>query len=72
MEARWATEEQKEWNQFLKEERNRKARENYQRRKDALLEAIEMPEIEMSQYEKIREMNIKVRNDAMTAAGFEW
>ena len=27
---------------------------------------------ELSEYEKIREMNIKARNKALAAAGFDW
>ena len=74
MERRWAEEEQSDWAKFLKEERNRKARENYQKRKEALNEPIVIPEEskELSEYEKIREMNIKERNEALAAAGFGW
>ena len=59
---------------YLKEERNRKARENYQKRKEALNEPIVMPEEskELSEYEKIREMNFKERNEALAEAGFDW
>ena len=57
-----------------REERNRKAREYYHKRKaetDAeLMKPIEVPEFELSEYEKIREQNIKERNEALEAAGF--
>ena len=74
LERRWAEDEQGDWNKYWKEERNRRARENYQKRKEALMEPIMMPEEpeELSEYEKIREMNIKERNDALAAAGFAW
>ena len=74
MEWIWAEDEQTEWKSYWKEERNRRARENYQRRKEALKEPIEMPEVseELSEYEKIREMNIKERNDALAAARYMW
>ena len=74
MERKWAEDEQRDWAKYLKEERNRKARENYQKRKEALNEPIVMPEEskELSEYEKIREMNIKERNEALAAAGFDW
>ena len=41
---KWAEDEQSDWAKYLKEERNRKARENYQKRKEALNEPIVMPE----------------------------
>ena len=70
MERKWAEDEQSDWAKYLKDERNRKAREAYQRRKEALMEPIEMPDWpELSEYEKIRERNIKERNDALAAAG---
>ena len=61
LERKWAEDEQSDWAKYLKEERNRKARENYQKRKEALNEPIVMPEEskELSEYEKIREMNMK-------------
>ena len=67
------------WSRELSEEqrneRNRVARENYHKRK-AELEAelkkpIEVPDFELSEYEKIREQNIKERNEALKAAGFD-
>ena len=50
------------------------ARDNYQKRQEALKEPIVMPDEpkELSEYEKIQEMNIKERNDALAAAGFDW
>ena len=36
LERKWAEVEQSDWAKYLKEERNRKARENYQKRKEAL------------------------------------
>ena len=57
-----------------REERNRIARENYHKRKveteAELLKPIEVPDLELSEYEKIREQNIKERNEALKAAGF--
>ena len=57
-----------------REERNRKARENYHRRKAEtnaeLMQPVDVPEFELSEYEKIREQNIKERNEALEAAGF--
>ena len=44
LERKWAKDEQNDWAKYLKEERNRKARENYQKRKEALNEPIVMPE----------------------------
>ena len=74
MERKWAEDEQSDWAKYWKDERNRKARELYQRRKEALKEPIEMPDEpqELSEYEKIREKIIKERNDALAAAGFNW
>ena len=44
----------------FRDERNRKARESYHKRKEALNTPIEWhEEYEMSEYEKIRERNIK-------------
>ena len=54
-----------------KELRNQKARENYKKRKEALSEPIIMPEVELSEYEKIREQNIKERDEAFRSMGFE-
>ena len=73
-ERKWAEDEQNDWAKYLKDERNRKAREAYQRRKEALMEPIEMPDWpeELSEYEQIRERIIKERNDALAAAGFKW
>ena len=72
MEARWAKEELEDWNTFNREERNRKARESYQKRKEALQEPVVMPDepVEMSEYEKIRERIIQDRKEAMAAAGY--
>ena len=53
-------------------EKNRKERERYYNKKKDLLEPIEVPEFELSEYEKIREQNIKDREDALRAAGFKW
>ena len=74
LERKWAEDEQSDWAKYLKEERNKKARETYQKRKEALNETIIMPEEskELSEYERIREMNIKERNEALAAAGFDW
>ena len=38
------------------------------------MEPIVMPDCseELSEYEKIRERNIKERNDALATAGFKW
>ena len=44
MERKWAEEEQSDSDKYWKDERNRKARELYQKRKEALKEPIEMPE----------------------------
>lgn len=52
--------------------KNRKERERYNNRKKDLLEPIEIPEFELSEYERIREQNIKEREDALRAAGFKW
>ena len=58
-----------------REERNRIARENYHKRKAEteaeLLKPIEVPDFELSEYEKIREQNIRERNEALEAAGFK-
>ena len=52
-----------------REERNKKARENYQARKEALQVPVEFQcDEEMSGYE-IREMNIKAIKDGLKAAG---
>ena len=57
-----------------REERNRKARENYHRRKAEtnaeLMKPVDVPEFELLEYEKIGEQNIKERNEALEAAGF--
>ena len=52
-------------------EKNRKERERYHSKKRDLLQPIEVPEFELSEYEKIREQNIKEREDALRAAGFK-
>ena len=74
MEKKWAEDEQSDWAKYLEEERNKKARENYQKQNEALIEPIVMPgeSKELNEYEKIREMNIKERNEALVAAGFDW
>ena len=74
MERKWAEEEQSDWAKYWKEERNRRARESYQKRKEALMVPIEMPDEpeELSEYEKIRERIINARNDALAAACFRW
>ena len=74
MERKWAEDEQSDWAKYLEEEKNQKARENYQKRKEALNQPIVMPEEskELSEYEKIREMNFKERNEAVAEAGFDW
>ena len=55
-----------------KERKNRKAREYYHKKKEELKKPIDMPEMEMSEYEKIRERNIKEREEAMKAAGLDF
>ena len=59
---------------YYKAKRNEKAKEIYHKRKEALKQTIEIPEIEseMSEYEKIRERNIKEREEALAAAGLTW
>ena len=48
---------------YYKAKRNERAREIYHQRKEALKRSIQMPrlELERSEYEKIRELNIKER-----------
>ena len=74
LELRWSEQENNDWNNYWKEERNKRARENHQKRKEALKEPIVMPDEpeELCEYEKIRERIIKERNDALAAAGFKW
>ena len=73
-------EEGRKWDQLQvqwykemeREKRNKAARENYQKRKKKLLAPIEIPDnFEMSEYEKIREQNIREREEAFRAAGFD-
>ena len=47
-----------------REERNRVAREKYQQRKAELAKPIEMPEIEMSEYDMMRQI-IKERDNLL-------
>ena len=66
-------EQEEDWALCFRDERNRKARESYHKRKEALNTPIEWhEEYEMSEYEKIRERIIKEREDALAAAGFSW
>ena len=58
--------------EIMRISKNRKERERYNNRKKDLLKPIEVPEFELSEYERIREQNIKEREDALRAAGFEW
>jgi len=53
----------------LRDERNRKARENYERRKEAQKEPIEYLE-GLRSLVSMKRMNTKERNDALAAAGF--
>ena len=68
----WYLESVKEQKNEDRERRNKIARENYHKRKEGLSEPISMPEVEMSEYEKIRESIIKERNEALEAAGWSW
>lgn len=61
----------REANESRKAERNRREREKYTEKKNKLSEPMVLPEFEMSEYEKIREQNIKEREEALRAAGFE-
>ena len=72
---RQSDEQEREWE---RQERNAYARKRYHMRKKLLKTPIELPDIgeELSEYEKIREMNIKLRNEMMKEAakekGFEF
>lgn len=68
----WYLESVKERRNEDRERRNKIARENYHKRKEGLSEPISMPEVEMSEYEKIRESIIKERNEALEAAVLSW
>ena len=46
---------------MYKAKRNERAKEIYHQRKEAFKKPIEMPDLEMSEYEKIRERIIKER-----------
>lgn len=73
LQRKWSQEQFDEMALYYKEEKNRKARESYQRRKEALQTPIEWKEeTELSEYEKIRESNIREREGALAAAGFTW
>ena len=71
LELKWFKETMDQWAEEDRQARNRKAREKYQKKKEELQKPIEMPELpEMSEYEKIREQNIRERDEALRAAGF--
>ena len=70
VEQKWREEETEHQALYFKVKRNERAREIFRKRKEALKQPIEMPE--MSEYEKIRERNIKAREEALAAAGFRW
>ena len=71
LQSKWYWETVAERRQEEKELRNQKARENYKKRKEALSKPIIMPEVEVSEYEKIREQNIKERDEAFRSMGYE-
>ena len=71
LQAKWYRETMEERRQEDREARNEQARENYKKRKEALSEPIIMPEVELSEYEKIREQNIKERDEAFQSMGNE-
>ena len=70
LQAKWYQETLKERKEEERLRRNEVARENYHKRKEELLKPISMPQMEISEYERIREENIKERNEALKAAGW--
>ena len=53
-----------------RDEKNRMQREKYHQTKELLKEKIEIPDLEKSEYELLRERNIKEREEAMRASGW--
>ena len=70
LQAKWYQETVKERKEEERLKRNEVARENYHKRKEELLRPISIPDMEISEYERIRENNIRERNDALKAAGW--
>lgn len=70
LEFKWYQETQAKWAKEDRERRNKIARDKYHAKKEELLKPIIVPEFELCEYEKIRERNIKEREDALKAAGF--
>ena len=67
--SKWYSEMEADRKKEIKEERNRVAREKYQKQREELQKPIEVPEFELSEYEKIREQNIRDCKEALRAAG---
>ena len=65
LQSKWYAEEM----EARKKEKNAERNER-QREKEELKQKIELPEFEKSEYELLREKNIKEREEAMRASGW--
>ena len=70
LQSKWYKEEMEAQKKEKIAERNERQREKYQKIKEKLNQRIELPEFEKSEYELLREKNIKEREDAMRASGW--
>ena len=70
LQSKWYAEEMEARKKEKIAERNERQREKYQKIKEELNQRIELPEFEKSEYELLREKNIKEREDAMRASGW--
>ena len=70
LQFKWYTEMVNERKNQEREERNRIAREKYKEKKDRHAKPIEVPDLEKSEYEKIRDQIVKEREEALMKAGW--
>ena len=70
LQSKWYQEEMEARNKEKVAERNKKQREKYQKIKEELKQKVELLELEKSDYELLRERNIKEREEAMKASGW--
>ena len=70
LQSKWFQEEMEARRKERRDEKNRIQREKYHQTKELLKEKIEIPDLEKSEYELLRERNIKEREEAMRASGW--
>ena len=70
LQSKWYKEEMEARKKEKIAEKNKRQRERYQKIKEELKQRIELPELEKSEYELLRERNIKEREEAMKTSGW--